>query len=125
MGSTTSGRFNDYPSPKPKGVGGGGGDGGPDDGDRCGKALSTALEEVERCQYFHDYGAVPTPGTKVILEVGKRLSVKAEGGVTIGFLPTQYNYLAICVSAGYEYRGVVVSSSSPPLSRVVVDLAPA
>lgn len=124
MGSTTSGRFTDYPSPKQKGIGGGGGNGEPDDGDRCAKALSTALEEVERCQYFHEHAAVPTPGTQVILEVGKRLSVRAEDGGTIGYLPTQYNYLATCVSSGYEYRGAVVSSSPPPLSRVVVDLAP-
>ena len=123
MGSSGTGRISDYPgSSKPSktkededkkepGHGGGsskgsgGNPGGPDD--RCAKAFSTQLEDVEHSEYFVAHGEAPPEGTAVILEHRKRLVAATELGKSIGSLPTSMNYLAGCMKAGWKYVGKV------------------
>jgi hypothetical protein len=56
--------------------------------------------------------------------MGGRLSVDTEVGEVIGYLPTQFNYLAGCISSGRSYGGAVTSIATTPLTRVHVDIAP-
>lgn len=127
MGSTSSGKFKDYPPSREKGAGGGGGGtGGAGGEDQCSRALSNVgLEEVGRSAYFEANRGVPAAGTAVLLRstlVGPRLSVDTTDGQSIGFLPTAYNYLAVCMKKGFAYSGEVTSSSGGSTPAVRVNL---
>jgi hypothetical protein len=129
MGSTGSGRFSDYPPSKGKG---GSPSGGPGDGrpaepdDRCDRDLpGIALEEVGRSEYFTARRSVPGTGTSVHLRdtlLGPRLSIDTEAGESVGFLPTAFNYLVVCLKRGFSYSGKITSSALKPVPSVRVDL---
>jgi hypothetical protein len=124
MGSTGGGRIRDYPgsSKPPSDDSGGGGGGTPPPSDRCARAISVALEDIEHCDYFGTHGVVPPVGE--ILKVAQRKRVVAEtaAGVSVGNLPTSYNYLAACLKDGWTYVGSIRSSSNgPPLAAVTAD----
>ena len=119
MGSTGSGSFSDYPGSRPKG-GGGGGSGE----DRCARAFSCSLEEVEQCDYFSANNDVPPANTALTIELRGRLFAITENGQTVGALPTKFNYLADCMADGFAYEGRVKSSVARPLARVTVDFVP-
>jgi hypothetical protein len=122
MGSSGSGSFSDYPgSGKAKGGGDGGPGGLPED--RCGKAFSAQLEDLEHHAYFTKHGAPPPVGTELEVVHFKRLVAVTDGDI-VGNLPTKLNYLAACIKDGYSYVGKVTVSK--PGSSVVVsaDFAP-
>lgn len=137
MGSSGSGRITDYPgSSKPSkspqrdeggaaggGVGGGGGKPGSDD--RCAKAFSVKLEDVEHSEFFAANGAAPKVGTVVTVEHRKRLVAVEQGEQSVGNLPTSMNYLAGCMKEGWKYIGKVqqVTNGSTGLI-ILVDFAP-
>ena len=128
MGSTGTGKFTDYSGQTGnEGSGGtaGGGSGGSSGVDNCDQAFAAILEEVERCAYFQQYHTPPPAGTAVVVRLRGRLSVDTESGEVLGYLPTQYNYLAGCMSSGRNYAGSVTATSITPLIRVHVDIAPA
>ena len=120
MGSQGIDRLTDYPG-TPGGASGAGGTNGED---RCSRAFSAAVEEVERCDYYQQHGDVPPNGTDVSITVDTRISVVTGGGEIIGYLSTQYNYLAACIQDGYRYVGIVTSASKSPIANVQVDIAP-
>ncbi|KRS15793.1 hypothetical protein RIdsm_01004 [Roseovarius indicus] len=124
MGSTGSGSFSDYPGSRPKEGGEGAGSGGASGEDRCARAFSCVLEEVEQCDYFAASGGVPPANTALTIEHSGRLFAVDASGQTVGALPTSLNYLADCMAEGFTYEGRVNSSASAPVASVSVDFAP-
>ena len=125
MGSTNTGRFSDYSDNsnsrrKSSGDGGGGSSGD----DKCQKAIHAKLEEVERCEYYRAHSVVPVEGTAIEITLNGRLCATTIGSEVVGYLPTKYNYLAICIQDGFSYVGEITSSSTNPIVRVTVDIAP-
>ena len=126
MGSSGSGRFTDYPgTTKPKDAGGSGeGGGSSGSGDRCARAFSTTLEDVEHCDYFKNHGSSPAVGTVLHVAHRKRVVAQTPSGEVVGNLATSLNYLAACLGDGYTYVGEVRNSSNgPPVAVVAVDFA--
>lgn len=123
MGSTGSGTFSDYSKRKPKSPEDN--TGGTSGTDKCGIAFSTYLEEVSRCFYFIDNGSVPKVGTAVSISFnGSRLVAETMLGEEIGYLPTKFNYLKICIDNGSKYSGEISSSKNIPAPSVSVDIIP-
>lgn len=123
MGSSGSGSFTDYSKRKPANAGDA--NGGSSGQDKCGLAFSANLEEVGRCFYFINYGDVPPTGTAVTVTFnGYRLAVETTIGEEIGYLPTKFNYLKICLDSDFRYGGVVTSSRTTPSPSVLVDITP-
>ena len=134
MGSSNSGKFPNYPPSKDKkqrGSDGTGASGGSDRGtepdDQCTRALrNVLLEEVGRSAYSQAHDNLPPTGAAVHLRVqrvGPRLSIDTAEGESIGFLPTEYNYLVVCLEKGFTYSGEVVTSSQKPTPFIRVNLA--
>lgn len=124
MGSTGSGSFTDYSKRKPATTGDTAG--GASGTDKCGTAFPANLEEVARCFYFINHGNVPPAGTPVIVTFnGFRVAVETELGEEIGYLPTRYNYIKVCMDDGFNYRGVVNTSRLTPTPSILVDIVPA
>jgi hypothetical protein len=121
MGSSGSGRFTDYPG-SGSGKAGNEGGGGAASDDRCGKAFSAQLEDVEQCAYFATNSKPPPTGTALTVAIEKRVVAKADG-MTVGNLPTRLNYLAACINDGYTYTGKVTASKSGPTVIVSADFA--
>lgn len=124
MGSTGSGSFSDYSGSRPKEGDNGAGGGGASGDDRCERAIACTLEEVERSEYFTAKGDVPSAGIAISIEQRGRLFAVAPNGQTIGALPTRFNYLAECMTAGFSYAGFVTASATNPVATVSVDMAP-
>lgn len=111
MGSTGSGSFSDYSR-------------NTEDDNRCEKAFSVKLQDVEQFEYYKKHDDVPPIGTVLSIALGKRLIAKTPDGEAVGSLPTSFNYLAGCLAQGYVYSGSVRQSdadTSPVL--VGVDFA--
>lgn len=124
MGSSGSGRLSDYPGSSGSGSGSstGGGGGG---SDRCSQAIAVALEDVEHCDYYTTVGTVPGRGQQLRIAQKKRVVAETDAGVTVGNLPTTYNYLAGCLKDGWTYTGTVTASSgSGAVAKVSADFAP-
>jgi hypothetical protein len=121
MGSTGSGNFSDYSGSSPSGGGNSGGSSGED---RCLRALTASLEDVERCSYFEMHNNVPDVGTEVSISFNQRLIAISNAGLTIGILPTKFNYLKVCMDAGITYSGRVSKSSNDLISVVSIDVIP-
>lgn len=124
MGSTGSGTFSDYSKRKPKSPGDN--NGGASGLDKCGTGFSSNLEEVSRCFYFTNKGNVPPAGVDVNISFnGTRLVAETKQGEEVGYLPTKYNYLRICMEDGFSYSGVIANSKDTPTPSVSVDIIPA
>lgn len=121
MGSSGSGNFSDYSQNTSAGKNQGGSSGEND----CTKAYSIDLEEVNRCEYYTNNGALPPVGTRVNIILDVRLkAITTNTKETVGLLPTSYNFLVNCLSAGILYSGEVVSSTLGPIMSVKIDIAP-
>ena len=127
MGSSGSGRISDYPgssssSAKAGESGGGGVVGGAED--RCAKAFSARLEDVEQSDYYRTHRSVPPLGIPLTLAQRKRIVAETTSGESVGNLPTSFNYLASCMKHGWTYVGKVQGAvSGPPVAAVSVDFA--
>lgn len=121
MGSTGSGSFSDYSQGDSNNENTDGSSGE----DRCRKAFSTSLDEVGRSEYFSNNNDVPPSGTAITIEFNKRIVVVDSNGTELGYLPTKYNYLKICMENGVEYEGSVQSSRDSPIPVIRVDIVPA
>jgi hypothetical protein len=124
MGSSGTGRLSDYSSkekkePKTPGSETGGSSGR----DPCSDSFTAKLEDVSRSQFYTSSGALPANGTHVDVKLSGRLVVYAAGG-DLGFLPTQYNYLAACINRGFKYGGTVTSTATAPVPMISVEIAP-
>lgn len=125
MGSTGTGKFSDYSSSgSGTGASGASGGSGADPNDRCLKAFSDQLQDVEHSPYFLKHGAPPPTGIVLSLRHAKRIEAVDPDGLAIGNLPTGLNYLADCLAAGFEYTGEVSSSVSGSIAKVMVSFAP-
>lgn len=122
MGSTGTGSLSDYSNYKSSNPNDE--TGGSSGVDKCDKAFSTKLEDVERCQYFILHGNVPVKGTKIRIQLNKRITAQTLDGNDIGYLPTKYNYIKLCLENGYEYTGEVSSSADSPIHVVIIDVIP-
>ncbi len=121
MGSTGSGSFSDYDH-KSKGNSNQGAFSGED---KCARAFSTLLEEVQNCEFFGATANVLPAGTAVSITFDSpRLAVQDNMNVIIGYLPTKFNYLLACMESGITYSGMVSSSTLIPLASVSVDISP-
>ena len=121
MGSSGSGRLTDYPGSGKAKTSSEGGDGGSPE-DRCGKAFSAQLEDVEQSAYYVNHKQPPPLGTVLEVVHAKRITAVI-GDETVGNLPTKYNYLAACIKGGYSYVGTVTTSKSAPTVIVSADFA--
>lgn len=123
MGSTGSGNFSDYTS---RSSGSSDVNSSSSSGeDRCGQAFSTSLEEISRCFYFINYGVVPGEGTEVSISFnGVRLVVETDLGEDVGYLPTKFNYIKVCMDNGFKYSGVVSRSVNTPTPSITVAIVP-
>jgi hypothetical protein len=123
MGSSGSGRFTDYPGNAKSKGGGGTGEGGRAE-DRCAKAFSATLEDVEHCDFFKNHGQCPAVSTQLHVAHKKRVVAQTASGEIVGNLPITLTYLASCLKNGYKYVGVVrVSNNGPPIAAVAADFA--
>jgi hypothetical protein len=122
MGSSGSGRISDYPgTSSSSGESQGSGSGL----DRCAQAIGVVLEDIEHCDFYKNVGGVPAPGQQLRIALKKRVVAETDAGVTVGNLPTMYNYLAACLKDGWTYAGTVTaSSSSGTIALVSADFAP-
>lgn len=126
MGSSGSGRISDYPGTS-QGSGtsaqGRGGGGEPPD-DRCARAFTAALEDIEQSDFYRAHGAPPPSGEALEVTLTKRLVAVTASGQSTGNLPTAFNYLAACMKAGWRYTGLVTGSGNgPPTATVTADFA--
>ncbi len=121
MGSTGSGRLSDYSrfGGAVKGV-----TGGEDLINKCDRAVATALEEVETCDYYKKKENIHEKNTYVKIGFKARLVALNEEGDVIGYLPTEYNYLLGCLSDGYQYEGEVSGSFDTPVPSVYIAVTP-
>lgn len=122
MGSSGSGNFSDY-----QGFNGNGESpqGGSSNKDKCGKAFSTKLEEVQTCEFFLKYSDVPPDGTTVEISfINPRLAVLDSNKMCIGYLPTKFNYLRSCLTDNFSYAGIVSNSTLNPIPSITVDISP-
>lgn len=124
MGSSGSGNFSDYSGTEDKGsskpnTGGTGSD------DKCLKAFTTVLEDVENCEYFQQNNDVPPLKTPISIIFKKpRLVAVDNKGTTIGLIPTSFNYVKVCLENGYKFPGAVTASVKKPILRVEVTISP-
>lgn len=125
MGTTGTGRLTDYP-------GGGksqlrssqaGGEEGCGEPDRCSKAFQARLEDVERGEYYKRRGIPPVPLKLTVAFVSPRLAAMSPEGLLVGFLPTELNYLRVCLEQDFEYVGTVTKSISLAVNTVRVEAA--
>jgi hypothetical protein len=128
MGSSGSGRISDYPGSSPGGKpgkpGGAGGGDGPPPEDRCARAFSADLEDVEQSDYHQAHGSTPPVGTHLEVVQRKRLVAQIPNGEIVGNLPTSLNYLAACLKDGWTYVGAVRSATNgPPVATISADFA--
>src|SRR6185437_5263017 len=112
MGSSGSGRISDYPGSSQSKSGGGKGGGSQDD--RCARAFSARLEDVERSDFYQTHGKVPPIGTRLEIVQRKRLVAQTPNGQSVGNLPTSLNYLASCLKDGWSYVGTIQNATNPP-----------
>jgi hypothetical protein len=121
MGSSGSGNLTDYQGYNSSS----GGQGGTSGVDKCKKAFYETLEEVSNCSYYTTNNNVPVVGTHcTVIFANPRLAVVDDNGLTMGYLPTKYNYLRACMTAGISYEGVVSFSNVNPIPTISVDISP-
>jgi hypothetical protein len=120
MGSRGTSQYTDYTKMKSSDAGGNGGSSGTDP---CEVDIESALDDVARANYYAKHSAVPEPGSIIhVVFTGGRLEVQSIDNVTIGYLPTQYNFLALCINQGIEYGGGVITSRTAPIPDVRVSI---
>lgn len=121
MGSRGTGKFTDY-----SGMASSGnlGNGGRDNTDICDKEINCSLEEVGNCGFFLVNRDVPAIGTKVELFFdGSRICARTlSGGDVLGYLPTSYNYVLLCINQGKNFTGGVSNSRKGPLPYVTISV---
>lgn len=120
MGSSGSGRFSDYYKKQTINTEDGQ-SGGSSGEDRCERAFTVELEDVAQHSFYNTNNSVPAEGTEVVIELNKRLFAAIPNSLSVGSLPTSYNYLAGCLEEGFQYKGLVRSSSNTPTPRIIVD----
>lgn len=125
MGSSGSGRLSDYPGSSGEGSDKGSGGGSAGGSDRCAQAFAVSLEDIEHCDFYKGAGTVPAPGQRLRLALKKRVVAETDAGVTVGNLPTSFNYLGGCLKDGWTYAGTVTASkSSGAVATISADFAP-
>lgn len=122
MGSSGTGRLTDYSGTSSKSSSSK--SGGSSGEDKCGKAFTTSLEEVERSEYFKDNSSPPPSGTNIEVIFKKPRLAAVADGLVIGYLPTDKNYVKVCLENGYQFPGVVSSSRTKPTAAAQITVSP-
>jgi hypothetical protein len=111
VGSSGSGKLGDYQNPK---------------GDQCDNTIEADLEEVALAAYMTKHGKVPTVGTNVTLNAtqhkGRYVVETSKTHESIGNLPTEFNYVILCLNQGYRYSGEVIAAHSGKAPAIEVHL---
>ncbi|HEY8899234.1 MAG TPA: hypothetical protein VIM61_02315 [Chthoniobacterales bacterium] len=138
MESDSTGHLSDYshiklrPNPRDGTTSGGGEDGGGGDGeeaiDQCLLVNENiTLEEFERCPFWKKSKIVPPKGSTIHVNptvINGRLGVIEDGGgELLGYLPTRFNFLRLCIEQGGSYAGEVSGSTTTPVPSVRVSLS--
>jgi hypothetical protein len=90
--------------------------------DRCARAFSAPLEDVEQSDYYQAHSTTPPIGTQLEVALRKRLVAQTATGESVGNLPTSLNYLAACLKDGWSYIGTVQGSAEgPPVATISAD----
>jgi len=122
MGSSGTGRLTDYTgttsSDAKHKTGGSSGE------DKCGKAFTTSLEDVERSEYFIKNPGLPPSKTQIEVVFKRPRLVAIANGMVIGNLPTDRNYLKLCLESGYKFPGIVSLVRGRPVSSIEITVAP-
>lgn len=97
--------------------------------DVCDRIIESAtIEEVEKTHYHKKHHKVPLEGEYVelrkTLEEGRLVIEHVLSRLSIGYLPTRFNYLAQCLASGKQYSGKVVKSANSPCARIIITLSP-
>lgn len=129
MESSSSGHFEDYSTSPQRNSGTATGNGGASEDNRCALKLETVrLEEIEKADYFKRHNGVPKNGIAVKLRTELtegRLTVETtKEEESVGFLPTQFNYLLACLRDGWSYSGQITASTAQPVPKILVTLNP-
>jgi len=119
MGSSGTGKFSDY-SRNVAGLDKTDNKGSSGE-DPCNNDIITLIEEVERSQFYEIHKSLPPVATLVLVSLKSRLTIDVDGE-TIGFLPSQYNYLAGCIKDGFSYSGKITSVTEKPVFRIKVQI---
>lgn len=84
------------------------------------------LEDVTLSEYFTNFSSLPVKDSTIRLDsklfLNRLVVIDIQTGKIIGNLPTDLNYLLICLKSGKYYEGNVVSSGLIPLPFIVVSL---
>ena len=122
MGSTGSGRFTDYSNSGASS--GNAASGGTSGENKCERAFSSDLEDIERCSFYIANQDVPALDSAVNISFDQRLIVVDTNGLVLGNLPTKFNYLLACLKDGKNFSGVVSASSNIGVAMITVDVIP-
>ena len=120
MGSSGSGRFSDYTGTNKDKSGGGGSSGV----DACSKPFECELEEVERSTYFSTHKALPAIDADLTLFFERRIGAQTSNGELVGYLPTQFNYVASCLREGWQFPATVINVTVKPFPRLWLRATP-
>ncbi|HMJ70357.1 MAG TPA: hypothetical protein VK508_15740 [Cyclobacteriaceae bacterium] len=124
MGSSGSGHLSDY-SGTPATGSGNSKTGGNSNEDQCDKAFSTGLEDVQKCSYFAKNKNVPAAKTSVTVQFqDPRFVVVTGDDLVLGYLPTKFNYIAVCFKKKFKFSGSVTSSHLKPVPSITVAINP-
>ena len=119
MGSTGSGNFTDYngfTGSNPK-------QGGKSQEEKCGKAFSADLEDVELSNYYLENNNLPETNSEVIIHFNGMRIVASIDGLEIGNLPTKFNYLLACFEK-FNYSGIISYTTITPLHTIKINVTP-
>jgi len=129
MGSSGSGKFGTYRDGENSLLNSGSNSGsvGRRESNNCPDKLEfIKLEDVTLSEYFISFGSLPIKDSTIRLEselISNRLVViDIQTGKIIGNLPTDLNYLLICLKNEKYYEGNVVSSGLIPIPFIVISL---
>lgn len=114
MGSSGSGNFGNY-------SGGG-------DQSLCDKTIEADLEDVATSPFYSKNGSLPAVGVPVSLvktpQNGRFVVQEDATRTVLGVLPTEFNYVKVCLSQGKHFSGEVIEVSAGAIPRIRVRLEP-
>jgi hypothetical protein len=77
-----------------------------------------------RCAYFMNHKGLPADHTALTLSLNQRVAAQTPQGDVVGYIPTEYNYIAGCLKGGWRFPAAVVNTSMKPFPRIWVQVTP-
>jgi hypothetical protein len=98
--------------------------------DSCGKNFQCFLEDAENCEFFLQNQTIPNINDDITIgfnpSSNRLCATMVSGGLVIGYLPTEYNYIQRCVLT-HTYPGKIVAASqngATGLLRIQITVQP-